>query len=874
LDALDRVGARTVVWLNETQEYLSGGGDCAERVAAKLRALLADPARAPVLVLGTLWPEHHAALTRSPGSQVRLVLENSVIEVPEFFAGRDLAVLKQVAERDARLAWAADHANDGQVIQYLAGAPELLERFHIAVPATKALIWAAMDLRRTGHRNALSSSLLEHAASAYLTDAQWTGLDDDWLEQALADTSQPCKGAQGPVTRVRPRADTAVGPELVYRLADYLEQHGRAHRADRIPPVEFWRAASVHAHPGDFAALGAAAASRGLYLEAAQLFKNATRHGDPTAPHSLLHLMHSVHPDDPRPATWVAAAAALADPESVARLLSYLKVVGAGEQVVVLAHRAADQVPLDDTGAVGRLLNCLHGVGAVDQVHALARRIGATSDVRDPATAKRLLVLLHGVGATDQAMALADRATADIGLGSLAAVAGFLRCLRDLGFDARITAVLARAPFAHVPLTCPETVAEILRLLHEVGAVEQITELLDRDPAGRVSLTAARPAARLLDRLHEVNAGDQIDLVLNRDPAAVVALDDPDAVIDLLNSLHAVEAADQVTTLAHRAATRTTIYDPAATARLLDCLHELDADDPIAVLLDRDPAAHVALDNPDAVIDLLNSLDTAKATDQVTTLAHRAATRTTANDPDATARLLDCLHELNTGDQLIALAHRAATRVPLDDPDAVARLLDRLHEFEAGEQVSVLAHRAAAAAPLDYPNDVADLLNQLHRIGATEQVALLAQRAAANAALHHPYAVARLLDSLRAIGADEQIAVLLDRDPVAAVALDHPDAVARLLDRLHRLGAHEQVVALAHRAATLATLDNSYFVGRLLDRLLEVGATEQVAELAKRLPAAGMAGHFMRIGDHEVTFRFGREPEGTATESWDWDDLD
>ncbi|MGH8878930.1 MAG: hypothetical protein ACRD0P_16595 [Stackebrandtia sp.] len=54
IQALDTVGPRTVVWLNKTQEYL--GGEDGERVAAKLRTLLADPGRAPVLVLGTLWP--------------------------------------------------------------------------------------------------------------------------------------------------------------------------------------------------------------------------------------------------------------------------------------------------------------------------------------------------------------------------------------------------------------------------------------------------------------------------------------------------------------------------------------------------------------------------------------------------------------------------------------------------------------------------------------------------------------------------------------------------------------------------------------------------------------------------------------------------
>ncbi|MFD1938722.1 hypothetical protein ACFSKW_45400 [Nonomuraea mangrovi] len=90
--ALDRVGPCTVVWLNETQDYLGASGDAAEGVAAKLRSLLTDPARAPVLVLvlGTLWHDHREALTRQSGSQVARVLDGTVIELPETFTGAGL----------------------------------------------------------------------------------------------------------------------------------------------------------------------------------------------------------------------------------------------------------------------------------------------------------------------------------------------------------------------------------------------------------------------------------------------------------------------------------------------------------------------------------------------------------------------------------------------------------------------------------------------------------------------------------------------------------------------------------------------------------------------------------------------------------------
>jgi hypothetical protein len=53
-----------VVWLNEAQFYLYvAGSGLGERVAAGLRELLRDPARAPVLVMATLWPQFRDGLT-------------------------------------------------------------------------------------------------------------------------------------------------------------------------------------------------------------------------------------------------------------------------------------------------------------------------------------------------------------------------------------------------------------------------------------------------------------------------------------------------------------------------------------------------------------------------------------------------------------------------------------------------------------------------------------------------------------------------------------------------------------------------------------------------------------------------------------------
>ena len=207
---LPGIGPRTVVWLNEAQFYLDPAeAGLGERVAAGLRELLRDPGRAPVLVLATLWPGFWDTLTARPAggedrhAQARELLAGHDITVPAAFTPAQMSQLARAA--DARMVLAARSAPDGEVIQFLAGAPELLARYRNAPPAAAALIDAAMDARRLGMGAGLPQAFLEAAAPGYLTDAEWDALGEDWLEQALAYTAVPCKGARGPLTRIRPR---------------------------------------------------------------------------------------------------------------------------------------------------------------------------------------------------------------------------------------------------------------------------------------------------------------------------------------------------------------------------------------------------------------------------------------------------------------------------------------------------------------------------------------------------------------------------------------------------------------------------------------------------------------------------------------------
>ncbi|MGY4907727.1 transcriptional regulator [Streptomyces sp. 900116325] len=261
---LKHVGPRTVVWLNEAQHYLDpdGGG---EPIGAALHGLLTDTGRGPVLILGTLWPEYASAYCALPDrratggdpyARVRELLAGRRIALPDRFdpAARTAAEVLATAG-DENLALALEHTSDGRVTQFLAGAPELMHRYEAGTLPARALLHAAMDAARLGAGVHLPRQFLEHATTGYLTDDEYDALDNDWLKQAFAETGNPVHGDLAPLRRVRARAahpapggvPSATVPAVPsYRLADYLDQHGRHRRRTACPPASFWEAAHDH----------------------------------------------------------------------------------------------------------------------------------------------------------------------------------------------------------------------------------------------------------------------------------------------------------------------------------------------------------------------------------------------------------------------------------------------------------------------------------------------------------------------------------------------------------------------------------------------------------------------------------------------------
>jgi hypothetical protein len=305
----DHLSARTVLWLTELDQYLLQ--PLGERIADALRTLLREPSKTPVAVVATLWPEYWDDLTRDPRGgvpaphpQARQLLthQSKRVRIPENFTNVSRQGLMSAA--DPRLAEAARLAGDGgEVIQTLAGGPFLADKYlhpggesrRTAFP--RAVISVAIDARRVGLGPELSRTFLEHAARGYLTPETRLDAPADWPAQGLSEAAQKQRG----VWALQPRWHTdGAGPADVYRLHDFLAQHGTRLRGEELIPTSFWDAA---ADAGSLAGpayltLARAAQGRFLYGYAHRYFRLAISSDVPGAHEGLLDLFREQGRDE------------------------------------------------------------------------------------------------------------------------------------------------------------------------------------------------------------------------------------------------------------------------------------------------------------------------------------------------------------------------------------------------------------------------------------------------------------------------------------------------------------------------------------------------------------------------------------------------
>jgi hypothetical protein len=88
--------------------------------------------------------------------------------------------------------------------------------------------------------------------------------------------------------------------------------------------------------------------------------------------------------------------------------------------------------------------------------------------------------------------------------------------------------------------------------------------------------------------------------------------------------LHAAGMADQVTALACRSASQSPLDDAFRISGLLDALQNLGAHRQIALLMSREPAAHVGIGGSLSVANLIRKLHEIGAADQAAILAARS----------------------------------------------------------------------------------------------------------------------------------------------------------------------------------------------------------------------------------------------------------
>ncbi|MFJ4773950.1 hypothetical protein ACIP88_33375 [Streptomyces uncialis] len=425
LEDLPRVAPRTVVWLNEAQHYL-GDRAAGERIAAAVHRLLVTAQCGPVLVLGTLWPEYVARYMALPvpgaedsHSRVRELLAGRVLSVPETFDASALAAAAALAEGGDRLLADAlsRAAADGRVTQDLAGAPELLNRYRHATPAAAAVLEVAMDARRLGVGLHLPQAFLTDAAADYLTDTDYDQLTDDWAERAFAELAALVHGKQAPLRRTTPRvqrrppapshtihgrAPSTAGS--VFRLADYLEQHGRASRRLLCPPASFWYAAHTHlTGPDDLGNLTDAAENRHRLQWAHSLRQRAADRGNTAALFRLAMLGEKAGDQDGAEAM-AREAAANGTTHVLFRLAGMWEESGDRDGAEVLYREAADH---GDTQALFRLAVLREETGDRDGAETLARY---GIDHGNSHILFRLVAMREGAGDRDGAEALARQA--------------------------------------------------------------------------------------------------------------------------------------------------------------------------------------------------------------------------------------------------------------------------------------------------------------------------------------------------------------------------------------------------------------------------------------------------------------------------------
>ncbi len=496
---------RTVVWLDEIQQYLDGG-----LTAATVRSL--RNARGPVVVVGTLWPEFYHRIIALPDDtgdayarHRELIHLATVIAVGTRLSGPERRRAETAAAVDARLAECL--VSPYGMTQALAAAPELVRRWEAPSDCYAwALITAAVDARRLGVRSPLSADLLRAAVPGYLDERQRAKAPANWFERALAYATEEVHGAVSALAPVAAEMGVVTG----YTVADYLRQYGGRTRRTDVPPASAWAAYLDHLTDGaDRLAAATSAYLRSLHGPAENLYRTAI--GEPYARSGLAGLLHQLGRSDE--AVRVRREALVAgEPGARSGLARSLLRLGDGT-AAVQAWR--DAVAAGEPFARSGLAGALQRLG--DRDAALeAWQDAATAG--EPGAGSGLARLLQQAGRTDRAASAWRHAVA---AGEPGARSGLAASLHHAGTEADAEgawrdAVAAGDLGARLGLS---------RFLEHAGRGAE-AEQAWRDAVLAGESGARSGLARLLQQLDRVGEVEQVrrDAVAAGEPGALSAL--------------------------------------------------------------------------------------------------------------------------------------------------------------------------------------------------------------------------------------------------------------------------------------------------------------------------------------------------------------
>ena len=321
---------RAVVWLDDLDRYLAGGGlDC---------GVLDAFHHSDTVLLATLRSEARRDLI---GSELRRTAEEVLRRARTIYLSRDLSADERPrAEEhrgDARIAAALDDAGHVGFAEYLAAGPATLDRWRSARngehPIAGAIISAAVDVRRAGFVAPVPQALLGVLYEHYLETRDRAGRPRlPSFDEGLVWAAEPVRGASGCLNPVG---------EDRYDPFDYLTDHAQNTGSIRDIPDAVWDDVLDHATAEDLTSIAYAAFQAGRLGVSEDAYGRAAEMGDAGAMNNLGVLLNGRGRIE-EATEWFRRAAGAGEPAAMVNFGNQLRSDGLIEKAESWYRRAVE----------------------------------------------------------------------------------------------------------------------------------------------------------------------------------------------------------------------------------------------------------------------------------------------------------------------------------------------------------------------------------------------------------------------------------------------------------------------------------------------------------------------------------------------------